>query len=303
MALGRLGLVEAVICLPSLLCCSITFEPATADLRATIAQLTGWNGGVAVYDNSVTDSVRIDVRLACDMAGIPYLGDGRNLGTAGALNRLVAHASEQTYDWMFYVDQDSRFSDAYRELLVSAIACVNERAEVAAVGSLIELNADDATASAVYRCRFVERRFLIASGTLFRVQAVCRLGGFDLGMFLDTVDHEFCLRARSLGWSILRDNSRILVHRIGENSRVVNKWSQLRIARHPIWRRELMWRNTVVLVRRYWRAFPMDCLRHLCARLAETLLAAIAYKDFASVTAAVHGVRSGWREDPRRGTT
>jgi rhamnosyltransferase len=42
-----------------------------------------------------------------------------------------------------------------------------------------------------------------ASGALLNVAAASRVGGFDADLFLDYVDHDFCLRLRRAGFQII----------------------------------------------------------------------------------------------------
>lgn len=261
----------------------VTFEPRPDDLDRAVTQVAALGGG-AVFDNSTTDAARTAVRKACAAADLTYLGDGRNHGTGAAMNALVQQAGSA--EWLLYLDQDSTVVRGFDRPL-------DVEEAVAAVGSFL-LHSDDDTAQGM--SRWHAAKYLLASGTSYRISAVQRLGGFDELMFLDTVDHDLCLNARRNGMTLLRDNHRILRHEIGTDSRHIA--NGFRLARHPSWRRRLMWRNSTVLVLRYGRVFPAELLKHLVVRVTETLLGAIAYRDVRYLSGAVTGVLAGLRNRP-----
>lgn len=251
------------------------------------------SGVRAVFDNSDLTSKNQMIRMACEEAGVIYLGSGHNSGTGVGLNRLIELADEKELAWLLYFDQDSLLGDGF----VSAMkACLNARyagGPIGVIGSSIRRSGTEVVPCDDPPVEYEVVRYAIASGTLFSVQGAKVCGGFDEDLFLDTVDHEFCLRLRALGWVALRDNGRVLWHEVGTDSR--ETWGQRSfiISRHPKWRRELMWRNSLIIFRRYFRRFPRDMLKHLMVRTTDTLVCWARYHDSSYVTTAVLGIRAG----------
>lgn len=273
---------------------SVVFEPTEDELRSTADQLNASGDVAAIFDNSTSSACRARVRRRCEERGITYLTEGANKGVAGGLNGLVSYGREAGVQWLLYFDQDSILGEGYWEALPSSLALVCSRPDVALVGSRIS---SGARRERVRGQRFDEARFVIASGTLMRVPVVSGLGGFDESFFVDLVDHDMCFRVRAAGLRVLRDNHRVLIHAAGRDMRVLLPSRGLFVTRHPIWRRELMWCNSIRLVRRYGCVFPLDCLRHLAVRALETLLGAIVYGEVGYVTSAARGLAAGVRKN------
>jgi GT2 family glycosyltransferase len=114
------------------------------------------------------------------------------------------------------------------------------------------------------------------------------------------VDHEMCLRLRSLGWQIWVDPHRIIHHEIGEDSRLVG--GRVRISKHSLQRRREMWRNTIFVMQTYWWKYPRDCSIHFLVRLAETAAGAWYYREPRYLSRAVEGGGAGLRTRHRRAT-
>lgn len=276
--------------------CSVTYEASDEQLAnvghqlLTVANLQA----SVIYDNSTSLEARQRISAFCRSSGIAHLGGEGNSGTGEALNALLRRADATGHSWMFYFDQDSMLLGNYAGALSTCLNVGQSMPAVVAIGSRILLRgeADQRSSDAEH---LIPVRFLIASGTVFNVPMALNLGGFDADMFLDTVDHEFCLRARRARMSLLQDNARVIGHEIGSESVLVSKHFGLRVSRHPDWRRELMWRNAIILVRRYFRSFPAECLRHVLGRTVDTLLCALIYRDTDFLTSAARGVVGGLR--------
>lgn len=278
-----------------LLAASITFEPTELQVRQTVRNLLACSARSAVLDNSESLEVRQLVKRSCRQANVTYLTTGTNCGTAAGLNKLVDHAMALDLPWLLYFDQDSSFGVDFTDAARSAAEYARMNPSVAAIGSSIcAVGSDGADSSdSPDDLRFHPATYVIASGTLIRVAAIKAVGGFDEDLFLDTVDHECCLRLKVLGWHVLRDGARRLEHDVGTDSRAVPGGQLPRVTRHPMWRRQLMWRNSIIICRRYFRWFPLAMLKHLALRTADTLLCAVIYRDIGYVRGALQGIRAG----------
>ena len=273
----------------------VTYEPTAGQLEMLGAQLGSRSLEVVVWDNSTSASARRDVQLACEASGFTLLRGSANEGTGVALNAFVRHASASGHEWFTYFDQDSRVPPAFLDLLGDLAGLPDD---VAAVGATY----DDASSgigahsggSGPWPARYV-----IASGTSWRVSALKHVDGADEAMFLDLVDHELCLRLRRADLRILVDPRRRLAHAIGEDGRhIVGPFA---VTRHPSWRRVMMWRNSTILVRRYGTTFPLECARHVLVRCAETLVGTVVYRKPSWMSTAARGVAQGLRGGGRRG--
>lgn len=275
-----------------LLACATAYEPTPQQARALVNQLSRWGARAVIYDNTRTPATARSLHDACTGAGIRYLGGrGDNLGTAGALNQLLKLAEREGAGWLLYFDQDSRISPEYVERTDVLLQGIHD--DVALIGSrIVQPGGYEFVSSSDIPWR--EARFVISSGTLMRVSALLAVDGFDELLGLDLVDHDVCLRVRQKGFGIGIDNSRWVQQEIGRDSRLIQILG-IRVTRHPWWRRHDMWRNSMILVRRYARTAPSECIRHLLGRVMETIAAAAAFRDVRYLTAAVSGAREGLR--------
>jgi rhamnosyltransferase len=266
---------------------AILYEPDSAEMVAAVcAQLLELADDPVIVDNSTSDGAIEMVRDVCRRQGVELLGTGTNHGTAGGINWLIRIAGERGHDWLTYFDQDSRVADGYGTRL-QELATVD--ADVAAVGSVFA-DHDDVPAEVG---ALSDSRYLIASGSSWRVAAVVEAGWCDQGMFLDLVDTELCMRLRVRGWRIIVDGGRVMQHHIGSDP--VRIAGPVSASRHPAWRRRLMWRNSVVLARRYTRTLPLEVVRHLIVRVIETVGGSVRYRQPRLLWWALLGIGDGVR--------
>lgn len=282
------------------LACATTFEPAIEEVESVVRQLAAVATDAVLFDNTNTPSIRSSIEDSCRRHGISYLSNGRNDGTAIALNAFVTTALALGHGWLYYLDQDSRIEPSTADRLnENSLALVDDRS-VALVGSGVDLTGDPAAQSDGPAAGLHETRYVIASGTLMRVSAVVEVDGFDEGLRLDGVDHELCLRLRKSGFRLLIDERRRISHTIGADARMPLRHPRVRVTRHPLWRRRLMWRNTLIVARRYVRVAPFDIARLLAGRLLDTVLGVITYRDPRYVLAACQGILDGLALRTRR---
>jgi rhamnosyltransferase len=195
--------------------------------------------------------------LGCDV--LPYVG---NEGTAGGFNRgvqaLLASGAEE---YVLLLDQDSRAPDGMVEGLVAASrAGTGAGLAIAAVGPLLGDVKDERVARPLpprVAAGLIPVETLASSGTLVRHDVLARIGPLDATLFIDGVDHEWCLRARAQGLASYVAPHVRLAHNMGD--RLVRLGGRPRpIHDNPV-RHYYIVRNSLLLARRAylparWRA-------------------------------------------------
>jgi rhamnosyltransferase len=213
----------------------------------------GQVGRVIAIDNSEPPDPGLRTRL--ESAGVDYLPFGENRGVAAALNEGCRRALEHGHEWALTMDQDSKVPSEFVELLTG---CLDEPGaeRIAIVAPLPEMpgvvqprgqsGCDDLTVA-------------LTSGSLLRLAAFSALSGFREELFIDQVDHEFCLRAKRSGWRIVRQRAALFNHRLGSRRRATfpRRWY---VSDYSPLRRYYMARNVLELRREFGREFP-DWLR------------------------------------------
>jgi len=238
----------------------VTYQPDNVRLAHVLSLLRGSVEAVVIVDNA---SAHLDeVRLREAHPSLIMKRMDSNKGIATAQNEGVALARETKCRYVLFLDQDS----LPQQGMVSGLRATFERLEasgekVACVGPRIRLPAS-ATLSTFGRlgwlglrrvsCReerdaAVECDFLLSSGSLVPFDVLDKVGGMEDALFIDQVDTEWCLRARSMGYRAFGACGAVLEHRLGEAySRIwFGRWRHL--PRHKAFRYYYIFRNSLIL--------------------------------------------------------
>jgi rhamnosyltransferase len=193
-----------------------------------------------------------------------------NRGIAGALNIGMARAMSLGYRWVLTMDHDSVAGEGMvRALLEGRARFARPDNVMVAAPVFVERNMN--VEARIYRygrgfrevlstrapCAVVEPEVAITSGNLVDAELYRKVGGFDERLFIDYVDHDFCLRGRMMGFDIVVCADAKLFHTIGRaiprNLPFGRKWFS---SGHSPERRYTMSRNRLWMIRKYWRYFP-----------------------------------------------
>jgi len=230
----------------------VTFQPG-GDLRANLSALRGQIETVVVIDNGSANHA--DVASAVAATGCRLVSNGANLGIAAALNAAVRIARSEGFEWLATFDQDSLIPlGAVAGLLdVAASHPASERIGIVAMshrdraaGRDYHRGWDVIEATPTWR----SVRTTITSGSFIRVRAFDGVGVFDEQLFIDSVDHDVCLRCRRRGLLVIEARDQVMAHSIGAVT-VRNV-----LGRRVVWtnhspdRRYYITRNTLEVVRR-----------------------------------------------------
>lgn len=223
---------------------------------------------VLVVDNGSPSQVSAELPR-----GIEWLQQKRNVGMAAALNIGLARARALGFDWAITFDQDSMPEAGMLAALWTTRCNQPIPAQVAIVGPRI-YEACFPSDELLYvvphpHCRVLFRRphlekgrdlagvaFVISSGALLDLAILERIGPMDETLFIDCVDHDYCLRARHHGYEIAVSSTAFLAHNLGHKREY--KFGNVKVLPtfHPPMRLRYMHRNRVRLWSRYALAFP-----------------------------------------------
>lgn len=226
----------------------VLYNPTTEAL-ANIDTYAAQVGRVIAVDNSETPDAALHARLA--EADVDVLPMGGNAGIAAALNAGCRLADELGHSWALTMDQDSTpppgmvagLAEALTGDGSDAIAIVAPLWQQ--VGGLPEQSSHEV----------VDLDYVMTSGNLLRLSTFKALGGFREDLFIDQVDHEFCLRGRRAGWRIVQKRDVLLLHRMG-SLREVRFPVHCFITDYSPLRRYYMVRNLFEMVREFGGEYP-----------------------------------------------
>lgn len=252
----------------------VTYFPKAEDadhLRALASQV----GRVVIVDNGSRGASLQYLEHAARTFDAVVLRMGRNAGIAAALNVGLIHARESGYRWLLTMDQDSEPAPS---MLAEMAAALRASPDVARVAVLAPQHVDhrmgmsdpqrEILASAIPWRSLITA---MTSGNLVAIDAATEVGGWEERLFVDFVDHEFCLRLRQHGWRIRLAPRAQLRHSLGrmEFHRLLGR--SLLVTHHSSDRRYYISRNRMILWRRYWRREPSWCASDFKHFLRETL--------------------------------
>ena len=119
---------------------------------------------------------------------------------------------------------------------------------------------------------WVEQKTVITSGSLLRVSVFQEIGSFRNELFVDHVDHEYCLRACARGFKVIVTCAPIMKYSIGAVTLRKLLWRETKTSNHSALRRYYMARNDIVLAKEYIFNEPIWVLKALYSRLNKLIL-------------------------------
>jgi rhamnosyltransferase len=234
----------------------VTYQPHLIELARLLDAIRHQVQRIIVVDNGSTINVkgfcadRSDPEIHC-------LCLGNNHGVAAAQNVGIAWAREQGASFVILFDQDSIPESGMVALLHRTYQRkTDEGYRVAAVGPryVDDRNCAHASFSRLSGMRIVTEDctihkeaipvdFVISSGSLISLEALHRIGCMNEALFIDQVDIEWGLRAKSFGYQSFGECDAVMAHSLGEPplsilGRKILNHSPLRhyyIIRNAIW--------------------------------------------------------------------
>ncbi len=192
----------------------VTYCPDIDLLKKNIQALMPQVAELFIVDNCSSNIHEIMAMAKQINGGVRVECNKENFGIAKALNQLCLLAKEHNYEWILTMDQDSVCSpDMVYYLLLYIdnpyLGIIAPRVEFRDGDCLITStkNGDKET---------IEVPACISSGSLTRVSAWEKVGGFDEWFFIDVVDNEFCAHLKVFDYRVLRVNKAILYQKAGK---------------------------------------------------------------------------------------
>jgi rhamnosyltransferase len=224
----------------------IVYNPPERIL-ANIASFAPMVSRLYVFDNSEIRNHPLQQTIVNIYGNkVYYHYNGTNAGMATALNTGIAWALKDGYEWMLTMDQDSFFENtAY----FTSFARYPDKSNVAIFSPVHILHVNDEVSDQEVR----EKEIVMTSGNLLNLALHKKIGPFLEKLFIDEVDHEYCLRARMKGYKILEFSKILLIHELGE--KITTKKNKQIITHNPQ-RVYYMTRNGLYLIWHYGMVFP-----------------------------------------------
>ena len=229
----------------------ITYNPSPGVIK-NVQVLSEQVSHVVIVDNTPhadTPAVVADLELLdrCEV-----IRNRKNLGIATALNIGIQRAISLGCEWIFTFDQDSQVTGGYTEKMLRAY---EEASRGSKMGMVFPAYRDARLGHTYAPPRPTNGDVLVGmtSGALLHRDTFTYVGPMESEFFIDQVDHEYCLRMRSLGLRLIDCPEAILIHSLGHIT-FHSLWGRgFATSNHSPKRRYYITRNRLVLIKRYFR--------------------------------------------------
>jgi len=209
---------------------------------------------IFVYDNSESES---GIKTALSQyPKVVFHQDFINEGISKRLNMGCEAALEENFDWVLTMDQDSKFSAKTAGYFLHCCRVYPTLNSVALFGCGYGRENIVSTPD----CAPEKIGEMITSGMVLSLQKFSVIGPFDEALFIDSVDHEFCIRAQLSNFDIVRFNNIYLQHEVGDEVNRGSVKSLFLIKKKKIIHSSLrcyyMYRNMLYLEEKYKKSHP-----------------------------------------------
>lgn len=187
----------------------ILYHPDIKQLSANINTYVSGLKQLFIYDNTEIQTPGIEAALLGLNPNIKYQYFNSNEGIAKRLNQAVAFATQNQFDYLLTMDQDSSFKPGDFENYKSLIQ-KGGFTNVAQFGINCQPNITIPIEAPQ------EVLTLITSGSILNLSLVKKVGDFNEDLFIDFVDAEFSYRVIQNGRSNLMFSNILLNHAIGD---------------------------------------------------------------------------------------
>ena len=159
-----------------------------------------------VIDNSDDDIDRLKSR-----GKIEYIKYGENKGVASALNDAAKLAIKDGFKYLLTLDQDSKISSDIIFKMISYITSSDDKN----IG-LVSPYHDTGIGESLSNKEVEELVEVMTSGNIINLNAFVEVGGFKDWLFVDCVDTDYCMNLNSHGYKVVRLNTLIMKHSLGD---------------------------------------------------------------------------------------
>jgi rhamnosyltransferase len=240
-----------------------------------------YNPQIAALDNIGTYIDQIDKLFVVDNSDIVdsqvvqslqkrknviYIWNQQNLGIARALNIGAMNAIRDGYEYLLTMDQDS---NAPAGMVAGLLKCLQTH-DFSTVGILSPFHVTR-NVPPPNKTGCSEVLVVMTSGNLLNLRIFDTVGPFMEDLFIDCVDHEYCLRLRQNGYKVIQSNVTLLAHDLGDIR--IHSFMNVKFAatHHSALRRYFITRNRFYVMNKYKSQFPDYYLQQRTAFRRELL--------------------------------
>lgn len=290
-------------------CAVIVTYQSTPHIAPLLQELLGQVQHLYIVDNG-SDAAMIAFLQAFSAqhpGRITLILNENNYGIATAQNQGIRKALAGGYEWVLLMDDDSVPEAGMVQSMLTQWQKQQDKSIGVIAPCLVEQNIPVVSRYIVPWCHVGFQRkkaaaktvlrdvaMVIASGSMIHADVFRRIGLMREGFFIDYVDYEFCLRAKTQGIGIMVVGDAVLQHHHGNKQR--KKWMGMEVItlNSPALRYYYMFRNRIFFLRLYGVRFPFVVLHELLACTLSLLrLVSVETDKAMKLRALLCGMREG----------
>lgn len=223
-----------------------------------------------IVDNTPNNSSITKNDITRNFPNIQILSTGKNIGIAAALNLGIREGLRNRYSWILTMDQDSWFDSKQAGRFFNSLAEQNSQT------TAIISPAHKKTHNNNSPCHYEKKNEVMTSGNLLNLGLAEKIGFFNEDLFIDSVDHDYCLKANLMGLDVLQATNCHLQHTIGErySSSLFFGIRKRTFAIHSPKRLYFIVRNGLYIIHKYGKDFPTythTLGRHIRVRASKSI--------------------------------
>lgn len=245
------------------------------DFKKRINKLKGKVDEIIVVDNGSKDKTISMLKELEREITIIYLEE--NKGIAYALNKGINYSTKKGYNWILTLDHDSIITDDMIKNMLNCYESFDEDFKEK-VAMLVPIHVEEkeyksnaSSITQVSSVSYMEVLTEITSGALTKAEIYKNIGMYDEKLFIDLVDHDYCLYLNKKGFKIIQVKSAILIHNLGESVKKSLLGLKMIPTNHSPLRRYYMSRNRHYIWDKYKNDFPKWVLKDKRRFITENL--------------------------------
>ena len=244
-----------------------------------------------VFDNSPSHSQELIATIR-QLPKVKYFTKAQNVGIAGALNIATKCAIDDGFDYLLTMDQDSIAPEGMVQGMISYFD------DDPMLAMVTPFHQDRHAPKPLPNVEVEPIVVAMTSGSMLRLSAFQAVGDFMEKLFIDFVDTEYCLRLYTKGYHILRANSVVLSHSLGNFTSKRFLGRTVYPYNHSPIRLYYQSRNRFFLRRLYGKAFP-EYFRQDLGMFFGAIVKILLFEDQScqKLSMIVRGLVAMWRND------
>ncbi len=221
-------------------------------LVSNIASYLDYLDILYIVDNSEIPN-ELAVAALLEDKKVKYFCNQENKGIAYALNQGAKQAIKDGYDYLLTMDQDSKAQSSMMQELLGFLH-ENDCSTIGIITPVHKLSNFNAQAIEMYSQVVLTT---MTSGNLLNLAIYQQIGGFDEKLFIDYVDHEYCLRLYRYGFTVVQVNTAFLEHKLGKYKILhIGNLFKFSYTNHSALRRYYITRNRFYVAELYHTTSP-----------------------------------------------